>query len=185
MAVLIRNGEIINADSRFHADILVEGETISRIGKNIEAPAGATVIDAKGKYVFPGFIDPHVHIHLPFMGTLAKDTYETASIAALAGGTTTLIEMICPRGRTILGRPTSYGVARRRKSACDFTFHMGVTRFDGRTADQLKNRLSRCSQLQGIPRLQRGVWGDRRGTLSNSQVRSAIEGDHHRTLRKS
>ena len=139
MAVLIRNGEIINADSRFHADILVEGETISRIGKNIEAPAGAIVIDAKGKYVFPGFIDPHIHIHLPFMGTLAKDTYETASIAALAGGTTTLIEMICP---SRADDPwASYELWRSKaegKSACDFTFHMGVTRFDGRTADQLK-----------------------------------------------
>ena len=89
MALLIRNGELVNADSRSHADILVEGETIVRIGRNLEVPAGATVIDAKGKYIFPGFIDPHVHIHLPFMGTLAKDTYETASVAALAGGTTT------------------------------------------------------------------------------------------------
>ena len=50
----------------------------------------------KGKFVFPGFIDPHVHIYLPFMGTFAKDTYETASKAALVGGTTTLIEMCCP-----------------------------------------------------------------------------------------
>ena len=56
----------------------------------------AEVIDASGKYVFPGFIDPHVHIYLPFMGTFAKDTHETASRAALVGGTTTLIEMICP-----------------------------------------------------------------------------------------
>ena len=143
MAVLIRNGEIINADSRFHADILVEGEIISRIGKDIEAPAGATVIDAKGKYVFPGFIDPHVHIHLPFMGTLTKDTYETASIAALAGGTTTLIEMICP---SRADDPwASYELWRSKaegKSACDFTFHMGVTRFDGKTADQLKKIVS-------------------------------------------
>ena len=54
------------------------------------------MIDATGKYVFPGFIDPHVHIYLPFMGTFAKDTYETGSKAALVGGTTTLIEMCCP-----------------------------------------------------------------------------------------
>ena len=54
------------------------------------------VIDATGKYVFPGFIDPHVHIYLPFMGTYAKDTHETASQAALVGGTTTFIEMFCP-----------------------------------------------------------------------------------------
>ncbi len=54
------------------------------------------MIDAKGKFVFPGFIDPHVHIYLPFMGTMAKDDYITGSEAALVGGTTTLIEMCCP-----------------------------------------------------------------------------------------
>jgi dihydropyrimidinase len=139
VALLIRHGELVNADSRTHADILVEGEKIARIGKNLEVPAGATVIEAQGKYIFPGFIDPHVHIHLPFMGTLAKDTYETASVAALAGGTTTLIEMICP---SRADDPwASYELWRGKaegKSACDFTFHMGVTKFDGNSAEQLR-----------------------------------------------
>ena len=79
MALLIRNGEIVTADSRSRADIYCEGETITRIGAGLEAPPGAQVVDATGKYVFPGFIDPHVHITLPFMGTFAKDTYETGS----------------------------------------------------------------------------------------------------------
>src|SRR6201998_2912699 len=96
MPLLIRNAEIVTADARYHADIYAEDETITRIGSDLEAPPGAEVIDATGKLVFPGFIDPHVHIYLPFMGTLAKDTYETASRAALVGGTTTLIEMCCP-----------------------------------------------------------------------------------------
>src|SRR6059058_3319431 len=95
MPLLIKNGEIVTADSRYQADIWFEGETVSRIGSGLTAPSGADVIDATGKLVFPGFIDPHVHIYLPFMGTYAKDTYETASRAALVGGTTTLIEMIC------------------------------------------------------------------------------------------
>src|ERR1700734_496509 len=96
MPLLIKNGEIITADARYKADIYCEGETITRIDRGIEAPPGTEVIDAAGKYVFPGFIDPHVHIYLPFMGTFAKDTYETASKAALVGGTTTLIEMCAP-----------------------------------------------------------------------------------------
>ena len=96
MSLLIRNGTIVTADSRYTADIFCEGETITRIDRNLPAPAGATVIDAAGKFVFPGFIDPHVHIYLPFMGTVSKDTYETGSQAALVGGTTTLIEMCCP-----------------------------------------------------------------------------------------
>ena len=96
MPLLIRNGEIVTAESRSRADIFVENETITRIGAGLEAPPGAEVIDAQGKYVFPGFIDPHVHIYLPFMATFARDTHETGSIAALIGGTTTFIEMCCP-----------------------------------------------------------------------------------------
>src|SRR4249920_4005329 len=96
MALMIKNGEIITGDARYHADLWCEGETITRIGPSLSAPAGAEVIDATGKLVFPGFIDPHVHIYLPFMGTFSKDTYETGSKAALVGGTTTLIEMCCP-----------------------------------------------------------------------------------------
>src|SRR5215471_12874632 len=96
MSLLIKNGEIVTASERFVADIFCENEAITRIERDIAPPAGAEVIEAKGELVFPGFIDPHVHIYLPFMGTFAKDTYETASKAALMGGTTTLIEMICP-----------------------------------------------------------------------------------------
>src|ERR1700676_704902 len=99
MSLLIKNGEIITASERYVADIFCENETITRIERNIVPPPGAEIIDALGKCVFPGFIDPHVHIYLPFMGTYAKDTHETASRAALVGGTTTLIEMICP-GKT-------------------------------------------------------------------------------------
>ncbi len=89
------------------------------------------MIDAKGKYVFPGFIDPHVHIYLPFMGTFAKDTHETASKAALVGGTTTFIEMICPaRGDKPLEAFELWLGKAQGNSACDFTFHMGVTRYD-------------------------------------------------------
>lgn len=139
MPLLIKNGEIITADSRYFADIYCEGDTITRIDRDLDAPAGTEVIDATGKYVFPGFIDPHVHIHLPFMGTYAKDTYETASKAALVGGTTTLIEMACPARSddTLAGFHTWLAQAQGR-SACDFTFHMGVTRFDDQTEAQLR-----------------------------------------------
>src|SRR3989442_2319695 len=96
MSLLIKNGKIVTASERCVADIVCEQETITGIERGLSAPPGAEVIDATGKFVFPGFIDPHVHIYLPFMGTLAKDTHETASRAALVGGTTTFIEMICP-----------------------------------------------------------------------------------------
>ena len=139
MPLLIKNGEIVTADSRYHADIYVESETITRIGKNLEAPPNAEVIDAAGKYVFPGFIDPHVHIYLPFMATFAKDTHETASVAALVGGTTTFLEMCCPsRADDAL---EGYSLWKRKaegNSACDYSFHMAVSKYIGETESQLR-----------------------------------------------
>ena len=144
MSLLIKNGEIVTADSRYTADIYCEGETITKIDRNIAAPAGTTIIDATGKFVFPGFIDPHVHIYLPFMGTFSKDTYTTGSQAALVGGTTTLIEMCCPsRADDALKSFELWMSQAVGKSACDFSFHMGVTKFEGGTEAQLREIVRR------------------------------------------
>jgi dihydropyrimidinase len=140
MALLIRNGEIVTASSRAHVDIYVENEKISRIGKNLEAPADAEIIDAAGRLVFPGFVDPHVHIYLPFMATFAKDTHETASIAGLIGGTTTYIEMCCPnRTDDALQGYHLWKSKAEGKSACDYAFHMSVTKFVKETESQLRD----------------------------------------------
>src|SRR5215470_6352682 len=139
MSLLIKNGEIVTASERYVADIYCENETITRIERDLSPPAGAEVIDAKGKFVFPGFIDPHVHIYLPFMGTFAKDTHETASIAALVGGTTCFIEMVCPsRGEDALEGYELWKSKAEGKSACDYAFHMAVTRWDDATEAQLR-----------------------------------------------
>src|ERR1700692_1162642 len=139
MALLIRNGDIVTADSRFRGDIFVEDETITTIGRGLEAPPGTEVIDATGKLVFPGFIDPHVHIYLPFMATFAKDTHQTGSIAALIGGTTTFIEMCCPsRLDDALEGYHLWKSKAEGHSACDYSFHMAVTKFEDRTESQLR-----------------------------------------------
>ena len=139
MGLLIRNGEVVTDGRRFRADVLVEGETITQIGEGLTAPAGTEVIDATGKFVFPGFIDPHVHIYLPFMGTFAKDTHATASVAALVGGTTCFIEMVCPsRGEDTLEGYELWKGKAEGKSACDYAFHMAVTRWDDATEKQLR-----------------------------------------------
>src|SRR5260370_6561568 len=144
MSLLIKNGEIVTASERYVADIFCEGETITRIDRGITPPKGAEVIDAKGKFIFPGFIDPHVHIYLPFMGTMAKDDYITGSEAALVGGTTTLIEMCCPaRKDDALASFDLWMCQAVGKSACDFTFHMGVTKFDEKTGAQLSEIVKR------------------------------------------
>ena len=139
MSLLIQGGEIVTADARYRNDIYIEDETITQIGFDIPVPPGTEIIDASGKYIFPGFIDPHVHIHLPFMATFAKDTHATASKAALIGGTTTFIEMVCPSRQD--DALESYRIWKAKAmgySACDYAFHMGVTRFDAETESQLR-----------------------------------------------
>jgi dihydropyrimidinase len=140
--LLIRGGRIITATEDYTADIYAEHERITRIEPKIDdkllAP-GTEVIDAKGKYVFPGFIDPHVHIYLPFMGTYAADDYESASKAALVGGTTTLIEMICPGpSDEPLAAFELWKSKAEPLAAVDYTFHMSVVRFEDSIRAQFK-----------------------------------------------
>ncbi len=160
MPLLIKNGRVVTADSDFTADIFCEGETITRIGRDLDAPPGAEIIDATGKLVFPGFIDPHVHIYLPFMGTFSKDTYESGSKAALVGGTTTLIEMCCPsRADEALAGFELWMSQAVGKSACDFTFHMGVTKFDDGAESQLREIVARGNSSFKIFLAYKGAFG--------------------------
>jgi len=139
MGLLIKGGEIVTADGRSYSDIYIEDETISAIGRGLAVPGGTEVIDAVGELVFPGFIDPHVHIHLPFMATFAKDTHATASKAALIGGTTSIIEMCCPsRNEDALEGYRTWKQKAEGNSACDYAFHMAVTRWDSGTEAQLR-----------------------------------------------
>ena len=144
MPLLIKNGEVITAGGRAFTDIYCEDEQITRLGRDLDAPPNAEVIDASGKYVFPGFIDPHVHIYLPFMGTFAKDNHTTGSQAALIGGTTSYIEMCVPArtGEPLEAFETWNGKA-TGASACDWSFHVGVTRWDDEVISQLKEVIGR------------------------------------------
>ena len=139
MSLFIQNGQIVTADRQYTADIYIEDEIITSIGTHLEVPEGTRTIDASGKYVFPGFIDPHVHVYLPFMGTFAKDTHATASQAALIGGTTTYIEMLAPAGSDSLQGGWNLWTGRAAgHSACDYTFHIGVTTWDDETEATLR-----------------------------------------------
>ncbi len=160
MALLVKNGEIITGDSRYVADIWCEGETITRIAPHIEPPAGAEVIDAAGHYVFPGFIDPHTHIYLPFMGTFSKDTYETGTQAALVGGTTTIFDMCCPsRADEPLTGFAAWNAQSAGRACCDYSYHMGVTKFGEGTADQLRQIVAAGVQSFKIFLAYKGAFG--------------------------
>jgi len=147
MPLLIQNGEIVTAADRHRSDIYCKGETITRIEPSIdrsELPRNTEVIDAGGCLVFPGFIDPHVHIHLPFMGTLARDDYESASKAALVGGTTSLIEMICPGPQDEpLDAFGEWNDKAASLAAVDYSFHMSVVRFDKKARQQFRTIVTR------------------------------------------
>ncbi|MFM2135420.1 MAG: hypothetical protein RL021_820, partial [Bacteroidota bacterium] len=92
-SILIKNGRVVTASEDQVADVYIEGEKIVAVGKNLPH-AAKTVLDASGKLVFPGGIDPHVHLDMPFMGTYSSDNYENGTRAALHGGTTTVIDFI-------------------------------------------------------------------------------------------
>ncbi len=144
MPLLIRNGEIITASERYVADLYCDGGKIERIGTGLEAPPDARVIDAGGRKVFPGFIDPHVHIYLPFMGTFAKDTHATGSQAALFGGTTTFIEMCVPaRTEEPLEALATWNEKANGVCSCDWSYHLGVTRWDESIEKQLEEAIGK------------------------------------------
>ena len=96
MSLLIKGGTVVNADSSQRADVLISDGVIVAIREDLEAPTGAEVIDAGGQYVMPGGIDPHTHMQLPFMGTVASEDFYTGTAAALAGGTTMIIDFVIP-----------------------------------------------------------------------------------------
>jgi dihydropyrimidinase len=160
MSLLIRNGRIITPDTDCIADLLCENGVVSRIGRGLEAPPGANIVDATGKYVFPGFIDPHVHIYLPFMGTFSKDTWESASRAAIIGGTTTLIEMCCPARKDNALEAFELWLSKAEdNSSCDFSFHMGVSRFDSETESNLREITRRGISSYKIFLAYKGAFG--------------------------
>ena len=160
MALLIKNGEIVTGSSRFVADIWCEGETVTRVGENLPVPAGTEIVDATGHFVFPGFIDPHTHIHLPFMGTFSKDTYATGTQAAVVGGTTTLFDMCCPsRSEDPAEGFATWKAQAEGNACCDYSFHMGVTRFQDGTEEQLRKIVAEGVQSFKIFLAYKGAFG--------------------------
>jgi dihydropyrimidinase len=129
-STLIRGGTLVTADGEQRGDLLIVGEQIAAVGPALEAPAGAQIIDAGGAYVMPGGIDPHTHMELPFMGTVASEDFFTGTSAAAAGGTTMCIDFVIPNpGQRILeAYETWRGWA--EKAACDYSFHVAITWWD-------------------------------------------------------
>ncbi len=141
MSLLIKNGRIITATDDYMADIFIEGESISTIGKKLSVKSDKT-IDASGQLVMPGGIDPHVHLDMPFMGTFSSDTHETGTRAALHGGTTTVIDFVLQKQGHSLHEALAEWNSRARGTAVgDYSFHMAVTDYNENTKAEIKTMI--------------------------------------------
>jgi dihydropyrimidinase len=136
MPLLIKHGTLITAAETFPGDILIEGERITAIGQDLDIP-GVEVVDAAGKLILPGGIDPHVHLDLPMFDTVSSDDHYTGGKAAAFGGTTTVMDFI-PQDFATLGEAVDAWHAKADgKAAVDFGFHMNITRLDERVAAEI------------------------------------------------
>ncbi|HVG30492.1 MAG TPA: dihydropyrimidinase [Pyrinomonadaceae bacterium] len=137
MKTLIRNGRVITAVDDYKADILIDGETVSTIGARLDVEADR-VIDASGKLVIPGGIDPHTHMELPFGGTQASDDFRTGTIAAAHGGTTTIIDFAVQyKGEALRQGLDNWHAKAEGKAAIDYGFHLIVTDLEDERVPEL------------------------------------------------
>ena len=127
MSVIIKGGTVVNADQSFRADVYCEDGIIQAVGPDMDAPSGVDIVDAGGCYVMPGGIDPHTHMELPFMGTVASEDFVSGTTAGAVGGTTMIIDFVIPGPQEdVLERYHTWrGWA--EKSATDYSFHVAIT----------------------------------------------------------
>ncbi len=130
MSLLIRGGTVVTAEAQTRADVYCEDGLIKAVGEGLEAPSGAVVVDAGGQYVMPGGIDPHTHMELPFMGTVASEDFFSGTAAGFAGGTTSIIDFVIPSPDQPLMDAYRAWRGWAEKSAGDYGFHVAVTWWD-------------------------------------------------------
>lgn len=137
-SLLIKNGRVVTAVDDYIADVFVEGEKITTIGKNLQLRAEQT-LDAAGKLVIPGGIDPHTHLDMPFGGTVSADDFESGTRAAAHGGTTTIIDFaIQQKGKSTLEALDTWHAKAEGKTAIDYGFHMIITDLDDSRIGEMK-----------------------------------------------
>ncbi len=130
---IIANGTVLSAEGQEQADVAIQGERVAAVAKGLAKTNtnGAAVIDATGKYVMPGGLDVHVHLELPFCGTVSSDDWNTGTRAAARGGVTTVIDFAIPYGQQSLEDAYHTWLGKAKPKACvDYCFHMAITNWD-------------------------------------------------------
>ena len=138
MGILIRNGMLVTPLDKLRADLLCEDGRIAALGPGLDA-TGHEVVDASGQLVFPGGIDPHVHMALPFMGTVSLDDFETGGAAGLAGGTTTFIDFVIPGRNDDALEVLRAWREKSRNATADYAYHMAVTNWGPKSAEWMRH----------------------------------------------
>ncbi|MEQ9814506.1 MAG: dihydropyrimidinase [Azospirillaceae bacterium] len=146
MSVLIRGGTVVTADQTFRADVYCEDGVIKAVGEGLEAPSDAELVDAGGAYVMPGGIDPHTHMQLPFMGTVASEDFYTGTAAGLAGGNTLIIDFVIPSPEQALLDAYRQWQDWASKACGDYTFHVAVTWW----SDQVEEEMGVLAREHGV-----------------------------------
>ncbi len=144
--VVIRNGEIVTALDQYVADIYCRDGVIQAIGENLDVPSDTEVVDASGQYVFPGGLDAHTHMELPFMGTTSADDFFTGTAAGIAGGTTSIIDFVIPARNQSLIEARDFWFNNAKKACADYAFHMAVTWF----GEQVEREMRQVHSENGI-----------------------------------
>ncbi|AGK53985.1 dihydropyrimidinase [Bacillus sp. 1NLA3E] len=146
MKKIIKNGLIVTATDTYRADVRIENGIITQIGDHLPT-VGAEVIDAKGCYLFPGGIDPHTHLDMPFGGTVTKDDFETGTIAAAFGGTTTVIDFcLTNKGKTLKSAVDTWHAKSKEKAVIDYGFHLQIVEMN----EEKLNELPKMIEEEGI-----------------------------------
>ena len=127
MSVIIKGGTVVNADQSFRADVYCDDGIIQAVGPDMDAPSGVDVVDAGGCYVMPGGIDPHTHMQLPFMGTVASEDFFSGTTAGAVGGTTMIIDFVIPGPQEDVLETYHKWRGWAEKSATDYSFHVAIT----------------------------------------------------------
>ncbi len=146
MSILIRGGRLVNTEGEFLGDIFIENGKIIQVAPDLSHISAKRVIDASGAYVIPGGIDPHTHMELPFMGTVASEDFFSGTSAAAAGGTTTCIDFVIPAPQSSI--LDNYHQWRKwaEKSATDYSFHVAITWW----GDQVSKDMGELTQKWGV-----------------------------------
>jgi len=140
MRTVIRNGTVVTHDLTYKADVAIEGDRIVEIGKDLK---GDTDLDATGCYVMPGGVDPHTHMEMPFMGTYSADDFDSGTRAALAGGTTMVIDFALPQPGQGLLDALQMWHNKSTRAHCDYSYHMAVTWWSEQVFDEMPRVVER------------------------------------------